>query len=147
MRIGHGLAPRSISRRLWRAGKLTFSAGAIRYAVKTQGPGMALRGAKVTLLHMLDGTLGVRFKDRDLAFAPFNSLPVPPRSKTIRPPTPASTRSSRETRRVRPEGPARAVENGLARYGAVGGALRQAAIHPHSTRSPLSETGNLNLAG
>ena len=49
---------------------LTFNAGAIRYAVKTQGP---LRGAKVTLLHMLDGTLRVRFKDRDLAFTPFLS--------------------------------------------------------------------------
>jgi hypothetical protein len=57
---------------------LTFSAGATRHAVKTQGPGMALRGAKVTLLHMLDGTLRVRFKDRDLAFTPFKSLPAPP---------------------------------------------------------------------
>jgi hypothetical protein len=57
---------------------LTFSAGATRYAVKTQGPGTALRGAKITLLHMLDGTMRVRFKDRDLAFTPFKTLPVPP---------------------------------------------------------------------
>ena len=57
---------------------LTFSAGATRYAVKTVGPGIALRGAKVTLLHFLDGTLRVRFKDRDLAFTPFKTLPVPP---------------------------------------------------------------------
>ena len=56
---------------------LTFSAGATRYAIKTAGPGMALRGAKVTLLHMLDGTLRVRFKDRDLAFTPFKTLPAP----------------------------------------------------------------------
>jgi len=27
---------------------------------------------------MLDGTLRVRFKDRDLAFTPFKTLPVPP---------------------------------------------------------------------
>jgi hypothetical protein len=57
---------------------LTFSAGATRYAVKTQGPGTALRGAKIMLLHMLDGTLRVRFKHRDLAFTPFKTLPVPP---------------------------------------------------------------------
>ena len=56
---------------------LTFSAGATRYAVKTAGSGMALRGAKVTLLHFLDGTLRVRFKDRELAFTPFNTLPAP----------------------------------------------------------------------
>jgi transposase len=56
---------------------LTFSAGAIRYAVKTAGPGMALRGAKITLLHFLDGTLRVRFKDRELAVTPFKALPVP----------------------------------------------------------------------
>ena len=43
---------------------LTFTASATRYAVKTAGPGIALRGAKVTLLHMLDGTMRVRFKDR-----------------------------------------------------------------------------------
>ncbi len=56
---------------------LTFSAGATRYAVKTVGSGMALRGAKVTLLHFLDGTLRVRFKDRELAFTPFKTLPAP----------------------------------------------------------------------
>jgi len=107
---------------------------------------MALRGAKVTLLHMLDGTLRVRFKDRDLAFTPFKSLPVPPPvedDKTldarldavIARIAPSSTGSSRK-----------GVDNGLARYGAVGGALRQAVIHPHSTHSPLPETGHLNLA-
>ena len=78
------------------------------FRVWTQGPGTALRGAKVTLLHMLDGTLRVRFKDRDLAFTPFKTLPVPPRSRTIRPSTPASTRSSPETRQAQPEAPARA---------------------------------------
>ena len=125
---------------------LTFSAGAIRYAIKTQGPGMALRGAKVTLLHMLDGTLRVRFKDRDLAFTPFKTLPVPPPAEddktldarldaVIARNAPSSTGSSRK-----------GVDNGSARYGAVEGALRQAVIHPHSTHSPLPETGHLNLA-
>jgi transposase len=125
---------------------LTFSAGAIRYAIKTQGPGMALRGAKVTLLHMLDGTLRVRFKDRDLAFTPFKSLPVPPPVEdeksldarldaVIARNAPSSTGRSRE-----------GVDNGLARYGAVRGALRQAVVHPHSTHSPLRETGHLNSA-
>jgi hypothetical protein len=38
---------------------------------------MALRGAKITLLHFLDGTLRVRFKDRELAVTPFKALPAP----------------------------------------------------------------------
>src|SRR5271165_1501134 len=125
---------------------LTFSAGATRYAVRTQGPGTALRGAKVTLLHMLDGTLRVRFKDRDLAFTPFKTLPVPPPvedDKTldarldavIARNAPSATGSSRK-----------GVDNGSARYGAVGGALRQAVIHPHSTHSPFSERGHFYLA-
>ena len=86
---------------------------------------------------MLDGTLRVRFKDRDLAFTPFKTLPVPPPvedDKTLDAPldaviarnAPSATGSSRK-----------GVDNGLARYGAVGGALRQAIIHPHSTH-PLS---------
>ncbi len=57
---------------------LTFSSGATRYAVKTSGPGTALRGAKITLLHMLDGSLRVRFKTRDLAVTPFRTLAAPP---------------------------------------------------------------------
>ena len=42
--------------------------------------------------------------------------------------------------------PRKGVDNGLARYGAMEGALRQAVIHPHSTHSPLSERGHFNLA-
>jgi transposase len=125
---------------------LTFSAGATRYAVRTQGPGTALRGAKVTLLHMLDGTLRVRFKDRELAFTPFKTLPVPPPvedDKTldarldavIARNAPSATASSRK-----------GVDNGLARYGAMGSALRQAVIHPHSTRPSLSAGGRFYLA-
>ncbi len=125
---------------------LTFSAGATRYAIKTAGPGMALRGAKVTLLHMLDGTLRVRFKDRDLAFTPFKTLPAPlpvEDDKTldarldavIARNAPSPTRSAHK-----------GVDNGLARYGAMGSALRQAVIHPHSTHSSLPERGQLNFA-
>src|SRR5271157_5424977 len=118
---------------------LTFSAGATRYAVKTQGPGTALRGAKVTLLHMLDGTLRVRFKDRDLAFTPFKTLPVPPPAEDDK------TLDARLDAVIARNGPSptgssrKGVDNGLARYGAMGGALRQAVIHPHSTHSPLSD--------
>ena len=43
---------------------LTFSAGGAVHCVRTPGPGMALRGAKVTLLHFMDGAMSVRYKDR-----------------------------------------------------------------------------------
>ena len=109
---------------------LTFTASATRYAVKTAGPGIALRGAKVTLLHMLDGTLRVPFKDRDLAFTPFKTLPAPPPTEdgktldarldaVIARNAPSSTGRSRK-----------GVDNGLARYRAVGGAPRQAVTYP-----------------
>lgn len=57
---------------------LTFSCGGIRYAVKTKGPGLALRGAKITLLHLLDGSMRARFNNRDLAFTAYgvNGVPV-----------------------------------------------------------------------
>jgi hypothetical protein len=95
---------------------------------------------------MLDGTLRVRFKNRDLAFTPFKSLPVPPPvedDKTldarldavVARTAPSSTRSW-----------SKGVDNGLTRYGATGGALRQAVIHPHSTHSPLPERGHFYLA-
>jgi len=125
---------------------LTFSAGATRYAVKTRGPGMALRGAKVTLLHMLDGTLRVRFKDRDLAFTPFKTLPAPPPAeddKTLdaRLDSVIARNASRSTGSSR-----KGVDNDLARYGAMESALRQAVIHPHANPSPLPEGGHFYLA-
>ncbi len=57
---------------------LTFSCGGISYAVKTKGPGLALRGAKITLLHLLDGSMRARFNNRDLAFTAYgvNGAPV-----------------------------------------------------------------------
>ena len=69
---------------------------------------MALRGAKVTLLHLLDGTLRVRFKDRDLAFTPFKTLPTRRPSKTTRPSTPASMPSSPGLKPLQPTDPTRA---------------------------------------
>jgi hypothetical protein len=141
MPIGLGPAPRPISRRLWRAGKnarskaLAFSAGATRYAVKTAGPGMALRGAKVTLVDFLDGTLRVRFKDRDLAFTPFKSLPAP--------------RAGR--RRQDPRRPPQAVSTDRACKGVDIGGLATArlgraspaVIHPHPTPRH-SEKGDIS---
>jgi transposase len=125
---------------------LTFSAGATRYAAKTQGPGTALRGAKITLLHMLDGTMRVRFKDRDLAFTPFKTLPAPPPledDKTL------DARLDAVIARNDPSAtgsPRKGVDNGLARYGAMRGALRQAVIHPHSNPPSPSEKGHFYLA-
>ena len=125
---------------------LTFSAGATRYAVKTQGPGTALRGAKITLLHMLDGTMRVRFKDRDLAFTPFKTLPAPlpvEDDKTL------DARLDAVIARNDPSAtgsPRKGVDNGLARYGAMTGALRQAVIHPHSNHASPSEKGHFYFA-
>ena len=56
---------------------LTFRAGGRLYAIKTQGPGTALRGARVTLLHFIDGTLRVRDKDRILAHTAFGPSNAP----------------------------------------------------------------------
>lgn len=56
---------------------LTFRCGGTLYCVKTTGPGTALRGARVSLLHYLDGTMQVRYKDRTLAFTAFRATPTP----------------------------------------------------------------------
>ena len=56
---------------------LTFRCGGTLYCVKTTGPGTALRGARVSLLHYLDGTMQVRYKDRTLAFTAFHATPTP----------------------------------------------------------------------
>jgi len=56
---------------------LTFSCGGIKYAVKTKGPGYALRGAKITLLHLLDGSMQARFKNKELAFTAYGAKGVP----------------------------------------------------------------------
>ena len=55
---------------------LTFRAGGSMSCVKTSGPGTALRGARVTLLHYMDGSMRVHYKDRILACTAYRTLPV-----------------------------------------------------------------------
>ena len=55
---------------------LTFRAGGSMYCVKTSGLGTALRGARVTLLHYMDGSMQVHYKDRILACTAYKTLPV-----------------------------------------------------------------------
>jgi hypothetical protein len=44
---------------------LTFRTGGSMYCVKTSGPGTALRGARVTLLYYIDGSIRVHYKDQN----------------------------------------------------------------------------------
>ena len=55
---------------------LTFSSGAVLYCVKTIGPGIALRGARVTLFHFADGGMQARYKNRILPCTAFRTLPA-----------------------------------------------------------------------
>jgi hypothetical protein len=56
---------------------LTFSSAGTKYCVKTNGPGTALRGAKVTLYHFVAGGMAVHYKDRVLPVTAYGSYPVP----------------------------------------------------------------------
>jgi transposase len=56
---------------------LTFSADGTLYCVKTRDAGVALRGARVTLRHFLDGALTVTWKSRILEVTAFRQLPRP----------------------------------------------------------------------
>ena len=56
---------------------LTFSCGGKKYCVRTSGPGTALRGARVTLLHFADGRMRVHYKERVLAYTAYGTYPVP----------------------------------------------------------------------
>jgi len=56
---------------------LTFSAGGKLYCVKTSGPGTALRGARVTLLHFQDGAMRIDYKNRSLPYTHFKTHPGP----------------------------------------------------------------------
>jgi transposase len=56
---------------------LTFRTGGTMYCVKTDGSGTALRGAKVTLYHWMNGTMHIYYKDRILAATAFKTFPVP----------------------------------------------------------------------
>ena len=57
---------------------LAFRAQGRLYAVKTTGPGTALRGAKVSLVHHLDGRIEVRYKQRSLETTAFGPCRAPP---------------------------------------------------------------------
>jgi hypothetical protein len=54
---------------------LTFQSNGTVYCIKTRGAGMALRGAKVTVRHYLDGHMDVVFKDRLLDTTTVRRLP------------------------------------------------------------------------
>jgi transposase len=56
---------------------LTFSSAGTKYCVKTNGPGTALRGAKVTLYHFVGGGMAVHYKDRVLPVTAYGTYPVP----------------------------------------------------------------------
>ena len=56
---------------------LTFRAGGKMFCVRTSGPGMALRGARVTLYHFMDGQMQVRYKDRQLPVTFLRIMPGP----------------------------------------------------------------------
>jgi hypothetical protein len=60
-------------RRLSKA--LTFSAGGAVHCIRTPGAGIALRGARVTVRHYLDGRMDVVFKDRVLPYTTVRQLP------------------------------------------------------------------------
>ena len=61
--------PRTLSK------ALTLSAGGALHCIKTPGPGIALRGAKVTVRHYLDGRMDVLYKDRVLPYTTVRRLP------------------------------------------------------------------------
>jgi transposase len=56
---------------------LTFSSAGTKYCVRTSGPGTALRGAKVSLLHFVAGGMSVHYKDRVLQVTAYGRYPVP----------------------------------------------------------------------
>jgi transposase len=56
---------------------LTFSSAGTKYCVKTDGPGTALRGAKVTLHHFIGGGMTVHYKGRVLPVTAYQHYPVP----------------------------------------------------------------------
>jgi transposase len=56
---------------------LTFSAAGKVYCVKTNGPGTALRGARVTLLHFQDGRMRIDYKNRSLPYTHVKTRPGP----------------------------------------------------------------------
>jgi transposase len=56
---------------------LTFSHGGTSYAVKTIGPGTAMRGGKVTLYHFANGAMRTRYKGKWLTCTAYKTRGVP----------------------------------------------------------------------
>jgi transposase len=56
---------------------LTFSYGGTKYCVKTQGPGTAMRGAKIAVHRFTDGRLRFSYKDRVLTCTAYATYAVP----------------------------------------------------------------------
>jgi hypothetical protein len=56
---------------------LTFSSAGTKYCVKTDGPGTALRGAKVTLHHAIGGGMTGHYKGRILSVTVNGRYPIP----------------------------------------------------------------------
>ena len=56
---------------------LTFSSAGTKYCVRTNGPGTALRRAKVTLYHFVGGGMAVHYKDRVLPVTAYGTYPAP----------------------------------------------------------------------
>jgi transposase len=56
---------------------LTFSAAGTKYCVRTNGPGTALRGAKVTLHHSVSGGMTVHYKGRILPVTAYGHYAIP----------------------------------------------------------------------
>ena len=56
---------------------LTFSSAGTKYCVRTNGPGTALRGARVTLYHFVGGGMTVHYKDRVMPVTAYGTYPVP----------------------------------------------------------------------
>jgi hypothetical protein len=73
--IGSQALDEALARREERvlAKALTFSVGGKIYCVRTNGPGTALRGARVTLLHFQDGAMRVDYKSRSLPYSHFKT--------------------------------------------------------------------------
>jgi hypothetical protein len=56
---------------------LIFSYGGTKYCVKTQGPGTAMRGAKIAVHRFTDGRVRFSYKDRVLTCTAFATYAVP----------------------------------------------------------------------
>jgi len=123
---------------------LTFRAGGNLYCVKTSGSGIALRGARVSLYHFLDGTLKVRYKDRILTCTAFRKSPTQYRPNTKRPSMPTSTPSwqaspsqipapNHQSRKI--------VDKGGLGYSAMAWRAPPAVTHSH----PIIQKGTFSL--